>query len=460
MVNERASAGNTGHTGAQGELRSFFIETWGCQMNRYDSERIEGQLRQAGMLPAATAAAADLVLLNTCSVRDKPVQKILSRIGQLERQVPPPAVAVCGCVAEQEAAGLLKRSQVVRLVLGPSQISRLGNALAHLQAGGRPVLTGFDAPQEHESVFRKSTTRGMITVIEGCDQRCTFCVVPDTRGPEVSQPVSAILQQVEQLIDSGVREVELLGQTVNAYSCPETGTDLAGLLEMVSAVPTLERVRFITSHPRHFNERLIQALARQRKLSRYLHLPFQAGSDRILRRMNRGYNRAEYIDLIEKIRAAAPEINLSTDVIVGFPGETEAEFAQTLSLLEKAQFGQVFAFAYSERPGTPAARLTDDIPLETKKQRLHRLFALTDSISQELNQQLVGRQVEVLIDGESRRSDSDWQGRGEDNRVVNFPKAVGEGVGDTVSVRITRALSHSLYGELTEGSSGRLPVVQ
>jgi tRNA-2-methylthio-N6-dimethylallyladenosine synthase len=459
MVNERASTGFTGNTAVPGELSSFFIETWGCQMNRHDSERIEGQLRQAGMLPAATAAAADLVLLNTCSVRDKPVQKILSRIGQLERQDPPPAVAVCGCVAEQEAAGLLSRSQVVRLVLGPSQIGRLADALVDLQAGGRPVLTGFDAPQEYESIFRKSTTRGMITVIEGCDQRCTFCVVPDTRGPEVSQPVSAILRQVEQLVSSGVREVELLGQTVNAYSCPETGTDLAGLLEMVAAVPTLDRVRFITSHPRHFSERLIQALARQSKLSRYLHLPFQAGSDRVLRRMNRGYTRADYLDLIERIRAAAPDINLSTDVIVGFPGETEAEFAQTLSLLAEVRFGQVFAFAYSERPGTPAAHLTDDIPQETKKQRLHRLFTLTDTISRELNQQLVGRQVEVLIDGESRRSDSDWQGRGEDNRVVNFPKTGGEGIGDIVSVRLTRALSHSLYGELIE-SKDRLPIVQ
>jgi tRNA-2-methylthio-N6-dimethylallyladenosine synthase len=440
-------------------MRSFFIETWGCQMNRHDSERIEGQLRKAGLVPAESAAAADLVLLNTCSVRDKPVQKILSRIGQLERQEQPPAVAVCGCVAEQEAAGLLKRSQVVRLVLGPSQISRLQDALELLQAGDRPVLTGFDAPHEYEEIFRKSTTRGMITVIEGCDQRCTFCVVPDTRGPEVSQPVSAILRQVEQLVRSGVREVELLGQTVNAYACPETGTDLAGLLEMVAGVPALDRVRFITSHPRHFNQRLIQVLARQPKLSRYLHLPFQSGADRVLRRMNRGYKRFEYIDLIERIRAAAPEINLSTDVIVGFPGETEEEFAQTLDLLEEVRFGQVFAFAYSERPGTPAARLSDDISLETKKQRLHRLFALSDAISRELNQQLVGRQVEVLIDGESRRSNADWQGRGEDNRVVNFPKAGGEGIGDIVLVRIARASSHSLYGDLV-GGSNRLPVVQ
>jgi tRNA-2-methylthio-N6-dimethylallyladenosine synthase len=441
------------------ELHSFVVETWGCQMNQHDSELIEAQLAELGMEPVASAAEADLVLLNTCSVREKPVQKVLTRIGQLERQVPAPAIAVCGCVAEQEAANLLARSPAVRMVIGPSQIGRLGSAVAAVAAGERPVVTGFDDPLEpHQPLSPKSPTRGMVTVIEGCDQHCTFCVVPNTRGPEVSHPMPQILRRVEQLAGLGLREVELLGQTVNAYACPETGADLALLLEAVAAVPGLARVRYITSHPRHFSDRLVAVLARQAKVSRYLHLPFQAGSDRILRRMNRGYTHAQYLDLIARIRKAVPEINLSTDVIVGFPGESEEDFQQTLSLIEQVRFGQVFGFAYSERPGTPAARLADDVTREEKKSRLHRLFALTDAITLELNQQLVGTEVEVLIDGESRRSAADWQGRGEDNRAVNFPKLGHEQVGDLVAVRITRASAHSLYGEQT-ATSPRLPVV-
>jgi tRNA-2-methylthio-N6-dimethylallyladenosine synthase len=441
-------------------MRTYFIETWGCQMNQHDSELIEGQLREQGMDQAANPETADLVILNTCSVRDRPVQKIVSRIGVLEKLERPPAIGVCGCVAQQEGASLLDRSRSVGFVLGPGEIARIGEALHALRRGGRPVLTGFDAEREHnfQTIFRKSSTRGMVTVVEGCNEFCTFCVVPYTRGRELSRPMEDVLREVRSLAATGLKEVELLGQTINSYRCPQTGADFAALLEAVAAVEPLQRVRYITSHPRHFNQRTIDVLASSPKVSRYLHLPFQSGSDRILKKMHRRYTRAEYLELLRRIRQAVPDINLSTDVIVGFPGETEEDFEHSLSVLAEVRFGQVFAFAYSPRPNTPAARYEEQVDDEIKKSRLHRLFDLTERISHDLNQRLVGRVVPVLIDSDSRRNPLHWQGRGEDNRVVNFPKTGREGVGDIVDVRVVRAGSHSLSGEAAEPSLA-LPVV-
>jgi tRNA-2-methylthio-N6-dimethylallyladenosine synthase len=441
-------------------MRSFFIETWGCQMNQHDSELIAGQLREHGMIVAPGPEQADLIILNTCSVRERPVQKIVSRLGALEKLHHAPSIGVCGCVAQQEGAELLLRSRRVGFVLGPGQIGRIGEALRAIDQGARPVLTGFDAEREHsfESIFRKSPTRGMVTVVEGCDEFCTFCVVPYTRGRERSRRLDDVLTEVRQLAATGLKEVELLGQTINAYRCPQTGAEFADLLGEVAAIDGLARVRYITSHPRHFNHRTIDILAANPKVSRYLHLPFQAGANAILDRMHRRYTREEYLALVAELRSAVPDINLSTDVIVGFPGETEAYFAQTLELLEHIRFGQVFAFAFSPRPRTPAAKYDGQVAEETKKERLHRLFALTDRISSELNKEMIGREVPVLIDGDSRRNPDHWQGRGEDNRVVNFAKCGREEVGDIVGVRITRSGPHSLFGERSTGD-GRLPVI-
>ncbi len=430
-------------------------------MNRHDSELLEGRLRALGLAPAADAASADLVLLNTCSVRERPVHKILTRIGSLEKLDSPPVIGVCGCVAEQEGAAILERSQRVGFVLGPGQISRLGDALSSLENDAeRPVLTGFDAEREHHfhTVFRTSSTRGMVTVVEGCNEFCTFCIVPYTRGREVSRPLAAVLDEVRQLAADGLKEVELLGQTINAYRCPESEADFAELLQRVAAVDGLQRVRYITSHPRHFDDRLVAALADLPKVSRYLHLPVQAGSDRILERMHRRYTAAEYRELVSRLRAAVPDINLSTDIIVGFPGETEEDYLETLRLLGEVRFGQVFAFTYSPRPRTPAARYEGAVPGSVAKERLHRLFELTDRISLELNRELVGTSAAVLVDGDSRRDPGQWQGRGEDNRVVNFPKTAGVSVGDVVDVRITRAGSHSLGGEVV-GDRPLLPMI-
>lgn len=442
-------------------VRTFFVETWGCQMNRHDSEHLHGQLLDAGLKAAVSADTADLVLLNTCSVRDKPVQKILTRIGQLERRSPAPAIGICGCVAQQEAGALLGRSPAVRLVLGPGQITRMAEALAAVQAGQRPVLTGFDGYEDEarRTSFRHSSPRAMVTVIEGCDQYCTFCVVPYTRGREVSRSLRDVLDEVQRLAAAETREVELLGQTINAYRCPQTGSDFADLLDSVAQVRGLARVRYVTSHPRLFDDRLIDVLARHSNVSRYLHLPFQAGSNRILERMHRRYTREQYLELIDRIRAAVGNINLSTDVIVGFPGESDEDFLSTLDMLQQIRFGQVFAFAFSARPRTPARRYPGQVADAVKSERLQRLFELTDRIALELNQELVGTEVEVLIDGDSRRSHDDWQGRGEDNRVVNFPKSGSEKVGDLVLVRIERASAHSLYGSLVHAEESRLPLV-
>jgi len=441
-------------------MRSYFIETWGCQMNQHDSELIEGQLREHGMALASEVADADLVILNTCSVRERPVHKIVSRIGALEKLENPPTIGVCGCVAEQEGAELLKRSPKVGFVLGPGQIARVGEAVRAVDQGERAVLTGFEAEREHNyhTIFRKSSTRGMVTVVEGCNEFCTFCVVPYTRGRELSRTLTDVVAEVRQLASTGLKEVELLGQTINAYRCPNSGADFADLLTQVAAIPGLARVRYITSHPRHFDSRLIDVLAENPTVSRYLHLPFQSGANEILDRMHRRYTREEYLALVARLREVVPDINLSTDAIVGFPGETEEHFRQTLDLLEEIRFGQVFAFAFSPRPRTPAARYEDQIEETNKLERLHRLFALTGQISSELNQEIVGRTVPVLIDGDSRRDPEVWQGRGEDNRVVNFTKTGREGVGDIVDVRITRAGAHSLVGDRCSGD-GRLPVV-
>jgi tRNA-2-methylthio-N6-dimethylallyladenosine synthase len=421
-------------------------------MNRHDTELLEGQLRAAGLESVPDSEQADLVLLNTCSVREKPVQKIVSRIGILEKLPNPPVIAVCGCVAQQEGESLLTRSDRVGFVLGPGQIGRLEEALRVVEQGGRAVLKGFDPEREHnfQTVFRKSSTRGMVTVIEGCNEFCTFCIVPYTRGREVSRTSESVLREVGLLAAKGLKEVELLGQTINAYRCPETGTSFAGLLAQVAGVEGLQRVRYITSHPRHFDQELINVLAANPTVSRYLHLPFQAGSNRILKKMHRRYTREQYSDLINRLRWAVPGINLSTDVIVGFPGETEEDFLETLELLHEIRFGQVFAFAFSPRPGTAAARYSGAVDEMVSKERLHRLFEITERISQELNQGLVGSTVPVLIDGDSRRNSQHWQGRGEDNRVVNFPKSSCEAVGDIVDVRITRAGAHSLAGEMAE----------
>ncbi|MEP0774854.1 MAG: tRNA (N6-isopentenyl adenosine(37)-C2)-methylthiotransferase MiaB [Acidobacteriota bacterium] len=434
-------------------LASYYVETWGCQMNVLDSQQLAGVLESRGLQPAGEPGTADVVLLNTCSVREKAVQKVLSRLGELHKLRlqggNPKVVGLCGCVAEQEGARLLARSRVLSFVLGPGKFKQLPGLLDEVEAGGRPVAQGFvgsNRDYDASLIVRRGGARQLVTAIHGCNQHCTFCVVPYTRGREVSRPLADIVAEVRQLVDGGAREVTLLGQTINAYRCPASGADLADLLTAVGEVEGLWRVQFITSHPAFFTPRLIAALGQVPRLGSYLHLPFQAGSDAVLRRMHRRYTSQEYRELVAAIRAAAPHLTLSTDVIVGFPGESEEDFQDTLRLVEEVRFGQLFGFIYSPRPRTPASRYPGAVPRPVAGERLERLFQLQEEIQLSLNQGLIGRTVEVLLDGPARRG-ALWQGRGADNRVVNLPPWEGIAAGQLVRVAILAASAHALFGE-------------
>lgn len=434
-------------------MKTYWIETWGCQMNVLDSEYLAGLLQASGLKPVEDPQDADVVLLNTCAVREKAVQKVLSRLGELRslKQTvgKPEVVGLCGCVAEQEGARALARSQVLDFVLGPGRIGQLPLALEAVNRGRRVSLTGFAETRDLDThlIARSHSARQYVTVIHGCDQHCTFCIVPYTRGREVSRPLAAIVNEVEDLVARGTLEVTLLGQTINAYRCPETGADFADLLQAVCQVDGLWRVQFITSHPRFFDEKLIRTLGTLPRLGTYLHLPFQAGSNRILKAMRRRYTREEYLELVARIREVRPEVALSTDVIVGFPGETEEDFEQTLDLVEKVRFTQLYGFIFSPRPKTPAAKYPEQVPRLVAGERLERLFAAQAAISLSLNQALIGRTVEVLVDGPAKRGEGLWQGRGEDHRVVNFPSWEGIAAGQLAALRITGATAHALLGE-------------
>jgi len=433
-------------------LQTYFVETWGCQMNVLDSQRLEGVLQARGLRPVERAEEADVALLNTCSVREKAVQKVLSRLGELrharQESGRPRVVGLCGCVAEQEGRGLLARSSVLDFVLGPGRLAQLGSALDAVAAGERVSVTGFSPVHDYDAhlIARGTSARQYVTVIHGCNQHCTFCVVPYTRGHEASRALAEIVREVQELVASGVKEVTLLGQTINAYRCPQTGADFGTLLEELGGVPGIWRIQFVTSHPKFFTDKMIETIARVPHLGTYLHVPFQAGSDPILKRMHRGYSRAGYLELVAKVRAAMPEITLSTDVIVGFPGETEDDFAATLDVVSQARFGQLYGFIYSPRPRTPAARYAERVPRAVAGERLERLFALQSTVQIELNHNLVGQRMEVLVDGPARRGSESWQGRGPDNRVVNFPTWPGIEPGRVQEVAITGATAHALLG--------------
>jgi tRNA-2-methylthio-N6-dimethylallyladenosine synthase len=433
---------------------SYYLETWGCQMNVLDGQRLAGVLQARGLVAAELPEQADLALLNTCAVRDKAVQKVLSRLGELRRSSQvngrPRLIGLCGCVAEQDGGALLTRHVAPDFVLGPGRIGDLALALDAVDARGERLFTGFPHPgpsYDSHLIARASAARQYVTVVQGCNQHCTFCVVPYTRGHEVSRPLPEIVAESRDLARRGTREVTLLGQTINAYRCPETGADLCELLDQVCAIEELWNVQFITSHPRYFTDALIARLGRTPRLGTYLHLPFQAGADAVLARMHRGYTRAEYLDQVAKIRAHAAGVTLSTDVIVGFPGESEADFEQTLELVRQVRFGQLYGFVFSPRPRTPAARYPDRVSRADAGARLERLFALQDWIQLLINQSLIGSSCEILVDGPAKRGANTWQGRGRDNRVVNFTHRNGVAAGELLSVTITGASAHALFGE-------------
>jgi tRNA-2-methylthio-N6-dimethylallyladenosine synthase len=439
----------------------FFIETWGCQMNELDTQRMAGQLMQQGMLPTREPDDADVLLLNSCSVRENAQNKAYSRIGEYralktERNV---KIGLCGCVAQQEGEAALERAPELDFVLGPARVGELAQVMARLRAGERVVATGFpdERPFAIDAISRDGAYKGMVTCIEGCDKRCTFCIVPTTRGSERCRPMAEIVAEVRHLVDYGFREIELLGQTINHWREPGApdgsegdGEDFADLLHAVAAVPGVERLRFITSYPRDFTDRMIEAFASHPNVCPYLHLPVQSGSNPVLRRMGRGYTVEAYFELIDKIRAARPEVVFSTDLIVGFPGETEEQFRGTLDLVQRVRYGSLYGFKYSPRPGTAAPRLDGQVPVEVANRRLNELFAVQTEIQRELNAALVGETFEVIVTGWGREAGY-LTGRTPCHRMVNF--AGGDeppGMGSIVPVVVEQAYPHSLVGRVAE----------
>jgi tRNA-2-methylthio-N6-dimethylallyladenosine synthase len=453
-------------TAATGRARRFFIETWGCQMNELDSQRMAGQLMQQGILPTRDPEQADVILLNSCSVREKAEQKVYSRLGELrllKRGGGGPLLGLCGCVAQQVGERALRRVAELDFVLGPARVGELSQVLARRRAGERVVATGFPAERAYDfdAVSREGEHKGMVTVIEGCDKKCTFCIVPSTRGPERSRPLAEVVAEVRHLLDYGFIEIELLGQTVNHWREPGTadgeGADFADLLDAVAVLPGLRRLRFVTSYPRDFTPRMVRRFALHANLCNYLHLPVQSGADRVLRRMGRGYTADSYRELVAQLRAARPDLALSTDLIVGFPGETEEDFAATMGLVEELRFASVFAFKYSPRPRTAAPRLDGQVPDETASRRLQELFELQNGIQRELNEGLVGARMEVLVTGWGKEPGAQT-GRTSCHRVIHFqPAGDPARLGTLTRVRIDAGYPHSLVG--TEMSRGWLRTV-
>ena len=434
-----------------------YLKTFGCQMNEYDSARMADVLRAAGGYePTDDPEQADLLLLNTCSVREKAQEKVFSQLGHwraLKVRHPHVIIGVGGCVASQEGEGITDRAPFVDLVFGPQTIHRLPEMLGELRRHGRsvvdvsfPEIEKFDRLPEP----RAEGASAFVSIMEGCSKYCTFCVVPYTRGEEVSRPLEQVLQEVRSLAAQGVREVNLLGQNVNAYrgSMPGGGhADLAALIYFVAEVHGVERIRFTTSHPVEFRDSLVEAYRDVAKLANYLHLPVQSGSDRVLALMKRGHTVLEYKQKIRRLRQVRPDISLSTDLIVGFPGETERDFESTLDLVREIGFDQSFSFIYSPRPGTPAATLPDDVTHEVKQARLERLQAQLREQSEAISARMVGSAQRVLVMRPSKKDARQLAGRTENNRWVNFdgPATLIDRFAD---VEITEALPNSLRGRL------------
>ncbi|MGB5133263.1 MAG: tRNA (N6-isopentenyl adenosine(37)-C2)-methylthiotransferase MiaB [Steroidobacteraceae bacterium] len=435
----------------------LYISTFGCQMNEYDSARMADVLRvSAGLEQTDEPEQADVVLLNTCSVREKAQEKVFSQLGKwrlLKRRKPGLVIGVGGCVASQEGEGILDRAPFVDLVFGPQTIHRLPEMIAALRATGRPqVDVSFPEIEKFDRLPkpRAEGATAFVSIMEGCSKYCTFCVVPYTRGEEMSRPFAQVVAEVESLVIQGAREITLLGQNVNAYRGPMAdGTicDLATLVRHIARFEDLERIRFTTSHPVEFTDALVEAYAEVPKLADYLHLPVQSGSDRILALMKRGYTRLEYKQKIRRLRAVRPGISLSSDFIIGFPGETDADFAQTMELIADVGFDQSFSFIYSRRPGTPAAALPDEVPHELKQQRLALLQARLNQQARRISEGMIGSVQRVLVEGPSKRDPRQLAGRTENMRWVNFD-GPAELVDRFAAVRITEAMPNSLRGRL------------
>ncbi len=444
-------------------VKKLFIRTFGCQMNEYDSDKMADVLAASeDIIKTDTPEDADIILFNTCSVREKAQEKVfhdLGRVRLLKKANPDLIIGVGGCVASQEGAAIIARAPYVDIVFGPQTLHRLPQLIAERRRIGKSqVDISFPEIEKFDNLppAKVDGASAFVSIMEGCSKFCTFCIVPYTRGEEVSRPFDDVLTEVAGLAAQGVGEVTLLGQNVNAYrgtmSTGEEKADLALLIEYIAEIPGIERIRYTTSHPRELSQRLIDVYATVPKLVSHLHLPVQSGSDRVLAAMKRGYTTLEFKSLVRKLRVARPDLSLSSDFIVGFPGETAEDFEKTMKLIDDVGFDASFSFLYSSRPGTPAAELTDDTPHELKIERLMRLQKRIEELAQVVSQSMVGTVQRVLVEGLSKKDDRELAGRTDNNRIVNFTGNLRL-VHSFIDVRITSSLPHSLRGEIVTRES-------
>jgi tRNA-2-methylthio-N6-dimethylallyladenosine synthase len=436
-----------------GESKRIYIETYGCQMNLADSEIVLGIMKKHGYSLTDDISKADVILVNTCSVREHAEQRVIGRLSSFlryKKRKPDLVIGVLGCMAERLKKRLIEEENLADIVVGPDEYRKLPQLVSDAFAGHKGIAVKLSKVETYDDItpLRTEGISAWITVMRGCDKFCTFCVVPFTRGRERSRPLDSIVKEVEMLSSQGYREVTLLGQNVNSYR--DGNYDFADLLSAVARVDRNMRIRFITSHPKDMSDKLIQTIAEHPNICNYIHLPVQSGSDRILELMNRTYDRKHYLELVRKIRETIPGVSLSTDIIAGFPTETEEDHKMTLSLLEEVRFDGAFMFKYSPREGTKAYAMGDDVPDEVKVRRLTEIIELQQRISYEINQELIGKEVEVLVEGESKRSSEQWMGRTDTNKVVIFPKLEGVKPGDYVIVRINKANSATLFGDIVK----------
>ncbi|WP_087686432.1 MULTISPECIES: tRNA (N6-isopentenyl adenosine(37)-C2)-methylthiotransferase MiaB [unclassified Pandoraea] len=441
--------------------KKIYIKTFGCQMNEYDSDKMADVLGAAeGLEKTDTPEDADVILFNTCSVREKAQEKVFSDLGRMRalKEIKPDLViGVGGCVASQEGAAIVQRAPYVDVVFGPQTLHRLPQMLEARRTTGRsqvdisfPEIEKFD----HLPPAKVDGATAFVSIMEGCSKYCSYCVVPYTRGDEVSRPFEDVLTEIAGLAEQGVREITLLGQNVNAYRglmADGEIADFALLVEYVAEVPGIERIRFTTSHPKEFTQRLIDMYAKVPKLVSHLHLPVQHGADRVLSAMKRGYTALEYKSIIRRLRQVRPDMSMSSDFIVGFPGETEEDFDKLMAMIHEIGYDTSFSFIYSPRPGTPAANLPDETPREVKLRRLQHLQAVVEENAARISQRMVGSRQRILVEGVSRKDPNELQGRTENNRVVNFPASEAQRsalIGQMTDVVITFAYPHSLRGEL------------
>lgn len=438
--------------------KKLSLLTYGCQMNKHDSERIAGILKEENYSLTDNIEKADMILLNTCSVREKAEQKVYSQLGRLRKlkeKSPHLIIGVCGCIAQKEKKRMLGKVPFVDIIFGTHNIHNLPQILNNFKCGNEKVVEILDESGDFDfpsPIYRESKIQAWVSIMQGCNNYCSYCVVPYTRGREKSMPSSLILDECTRLSDEGYKEVTLLGQNVNSYGNDIKGEiDFADILEKVNQIDGLERIRFITSHPKDISDKLIEKFVKLPKVCEHLHLPIQSGSDRILEKMNRGYTAKQYVEIITKLRSLMPDIGLTTDIIVGFPGEKEEDFLETKRLLQDIKYDTIFLFKYSPRPETKAALIKEKVSAEKKRERFDDLLSIQKEITLSKNKSLEGKREEILVEGESKKNKNKLTGRTRTNKIVNFYGSKNL-IGKTINVYIKKSGLYSLEGELTRGN--------